>query len=45
MPKYLITGSYNAEGLRGVLGEGGSSRVKVVEQIAAAVGGREEKTQ
>lgn len=39
MSKYLITGSYNAEGLRGVLSEGGSSRVKVVEQLAAAAGG------
>ena len=39
MPKYLVTGSYNAEGVRGVLSEGGSSRVKVVEQLATAVGG------
>lgn len=39
MAKYLITGSYNTEGLRGVLKEGGSSRVKVVEQLAAGVGG------
>lgn len=39
MAKYLVTGSYNAEGLRGVLKEGGSIRVKVVAQLVSAIGG------
>lgn len=39
MAKYLVTGSYNAEGLRGLLKEGGTSRIKVVEQLVSAIGG------
>jgi len=40
MPKYLITASYSAEGLRGLLKEGGSSRRAVVQKIAESVGGK-----
>ena len=39
MPKYLISGSYTRTGITGVLGEGGSSRRKAVEQVATSVGG------
>jgi hypothetical protein len=39
MPKYLITGSYTPAGIKGVLGEGGSSRRVVVEKLAESVGG------
>jgi uncharacterized protein with GYD domain len=40
MAKYLFQGSYTEKGLKGLLQEGGSSRVKVVEQLAASVGGK-----
>jgi uncharacterized protein with GYD domain len=42
MPKYLIKASYTAEGIKGVLKEGGSSRRSVVEQLAKGLGGRME---
>lgn len=40
MPKYLFLTSYNAEGTRGLLKEGGSKRRKVAEDVAKAAGGR-----
>jgi len=40
MPKYLVTGSYTAEGLKGVLKEGGSGRRQAVESAVKAMGGR-----
>lgn len=39
MPKYLITGSYTAEGARGVLAEGGSGRRVAAGQLIESVGG------
>jgi uncharacterized protein with GYD domain len=39
MPKYLIQASYTAEGLKGVLAKGGSSRREVVQSMAAELGG------
>jgi uncharacterized protein with GYD domain len=39
MPKYLVTGSYTAEGLKGVLKEGGSGRRQAVESAVKAMGG------
>lgn len=39
MPKYLVTGSYTAEGLKGVLKEGGSGRRQAVEAAVKAMGG------
>jgi uncharacterized protein with GYD domain len=39
MAKYLLKVSYNAEGLAGVLRDGGSARVAAVERTAASVGG------
>jgi uncharacterized protein with GYD domain len=42
VPKYLIQASYTAEGVRGVLKEGGSSRATTIEKLIAGVGGRME---
>ena len=39
MPKYMLNGSYSIDGLKGVLAEGGSSRVKAVRQLLESVGG------
>lgn len=39
MPKYLLKVSYSAEGLKGVMKEGGTSRVRAVEKALAGVGG------
>ena len=40
MPKFLIKASYTADGARGLMKEGGSSRRTVVEQLLKGVGGR-----
>jgi uncharacterized protein with GYD domain len=39
MPKYLFTGSYTAEGARGLLKEGGSGRRAATQKLVASVGG------
>ena len=39
MPKYLFTGSYTAEGARGVLKEGGSGRREATEKLIKSLGG------
>lgn len=39
MAKYLIKASYSAEGLKGVMEQGGTSRVQAVERAVAGVGG------
>ncbi len=39
MPKYLFTGSFTAEGARGVLAEGGAKRVQAVRDLFASLGG------
>lgn len=39
MPKYLFTGSYTAEGARGVLAEGGTGRREATERLVASLGG------
>ena len=39
MPKYLLTGSYTAEGARGVLKEGGSGRRAATEKVVSSLGG------
>jgi uncharacterized protein with GYD domain len=43
MPKYLIQASYTAEGLKGVLHEGGTARRQVVERTVESLGGRVEQ--
>lgn len=39
MPKYLLQANYTAQGLQGLLKEGGSSRRRVFEEMAAEQGG------
>ena len=40
MPKYLIVGSYTAEGAKGLLKDGGSKRRQVAEAALKSVGGK-----
>ena len=40
MARYLWQVSYSAEGVRGVLGEGGTGRRAAVEKLVEGVGGR-----
>jgi uncharacterized protein with GYD domain len=40
MPKFLITGSYTAEGARGLMKEGGSGRRAAVQKALDGVGGK-----
>jgi uncharacterized protein with GYD domain len=39
MAKYLLKVSYSADGLKGVMKEGGTNRVKAVERALSGVGG------
>jgi uncharacterized protein with GYD domain len=39
MPKYLFYGSYSADGYRGLMEEGGSSRIEAAKQALGSVGG------
>ncbi|MDA8237750.1 MAG: GYD domain-containing protein [Chloroflexi bacterium] len=39
MSKYLVIGSYTAEGARGLLAEGGTGRRAATEQLVASLGG------
>lgn len=43
MPKYLIVGSYTAEGAKGLLKDGGSKRRQVAESALKSVGGKIEQ--
>lgn len=40
MPKYMFEARYTAEGAKGLVGEGGSSRRAAVEKAIAGLGGR-----
>jgi uncharacterized protein with GYD domain len=40
MPKYMIAGSYSAEGAKGLLKDGGTRRRKAVEEALKSVGGK-----
>ena len=42
MAKFLVCGNYIGEGIQGLLAEGGSSRVSVIEKLAASLGGKVE---
>jgi|KBSMisStaDraftv2_1062788.scaffolds.fasta_scaffold1016168_2 uncharacterized protein with GYD domain len=42
MKKYLIKGTYNANGTKGLIQEGGSSRKITVEKMVAELGGKVE---
>jgi uncharacterized protein with GYD domain len=39
MSKYLVTGSYSTQGVKGVMSEGGSGRVNAVKKLIASLGG------
>ena len=39
MSRYLITGSYTTEGIKGVMAEGGSARVAAVWKLIGSLGG------
>ena len=39
MPKYLVQGSYDGQGLQGLLKAGGTSRVDAAKQLVGEVGG------
>lgn len=38
MPKYLVQASYTAQGIQGLLKEGGTGRRRVVEQVVRGLG-------
>ena len=40
MPKFLFEASYTQDGIKGVQGEGGTSRRDAVAQVAESVGGQ-----
>ncbi len=40
MAKFMWTGSYTAQGTKGLIAEGGTSRKAVVEKMLASVGGK-----
>jgi uncharacterized protein with GYD domain len=40
MAKYLWTGGYTAEGIRGVMREGGTGRLEAIRKLVEGVGGR-----
>jgi uncharacterized protein with GYD domain len=42
MAKFLIQGSYNAQGTKGLLAEGGSGRRKAIEKAVKGLGGKVE---
>lgn len=42
MAKFMITGSYTAEGAKGLAKEGGSQRKAAVEKMLASLGGKVE---
>ncbi|HEY5618316.1 MAG TPA: GYD domain-containing protein [Vicinamibacterales bacterium] len=42
MPKYLITASYTAEGVKGLLKDGGTKRRQAAEAAIRSVGGKME---
>ena len=42
MPKYLIKASYTAEGIRGVVKEGGTGRREAVRKLVEGLGGKME---
>ena len=40
MPKYLISGSYTEEGLKGLLKDGGTKRMEATKQAVESLGGK-----
>lgn len=44
MPKYLYTGSYSAEGVKGAIKEGAVSRRRAFTELVESMGGKVEST-
>ena len=42
MPKFMVAGNYSADGIKGVLKDGGSGRKQAVEAAVEAMGGKVE---
>lgn len=42
MPKYMVQASYNAEGAKGLIKEGGSGRRAAVQKLIESMGGKVE---
>ena len=42
MAKFLVKASYNVEGVKGLMKEGGSGRVAAVTKVAKSLGGKVE---
>jgi uncharacterized protein with GYD domain len=42
MPKFMISGSYVGDGIKGLLQEGGTKRKEAVEQLIEGLGGKVE---
>ena len=42
MPKFMIKASYNADGARGLMKEGGTARRALVEKLVQSLGGKVE---
>ena len=42
MPKFMVKASYNAEGARGLLKEGGTGRRSTVQKLVESLGGKVE---
>ncbi len=40
MPKYLFSGSYIGEGIKGLLKDGGSGRKEAIEKLIVSLGGK-----
>ena len=40
MPKYLLEVNYSSEGIKGVLDQGGSARLKAANDVAESAGGK-----
>ena len=40
MPKYLFSGSYIGEGIKGLLKDGGSGRMEAVDKLITSLGGK-----
>lgn len=42
MPKFMVAASYNAEGTRGLMKEGGTGRRSAVQKVVESLGGKVE---
>ena len=40
MAKFLVMGSYSAQGVKGVIAQGGTSRVNAIKALCKGIGGK-----